>query len=150
MLTNILLTSILVLLLLVIVAISIIFFRAYRAFNVFISPSEPGKPSPMALAVDAASAFIARALLAQFKGFLMGLQSGQSRGEKAIQGDLIEGLAAQNPIAAVLMSFPALRKSLRRNPSLMDVALSALSNKMGLSHSSNGDNEKSGSPKFKL
>lgn len=152
MITNILLLTILLVLLSVIGFLIYEFFKFWRMAIDFITPQEEGKPSPLALAVDAGAIFLARALLAQAKGFLMGLQSGQARGEKAVQADLVEGLAGQNPITALLMSFPALRKTIRRNPALMDVALNTLVNKAGVSGLvvGQGNNHNGEQPKFNL
>ena len=154
MITNILLVSILLVLLSAICAFAFVCYRVWRTALDFITPTEEGKPSALAVAVDSASIFLARALLAQAKGFLMGLQSGQSRSEKSVQADLVEGLASQNPLTALLMSFPALKKSIRRNPALLDVALSALANKAGAGGSlvNLSDNKGNGNQqvKFKL
>ena len=97
--------------------------RFMRTLKLFIEPESEGQPSPLAKVTDATASMFARAVIAQGKGLLMGLQSGAVRAEKAITADIQEGIAQQNPLGAMLTSFPALRKSLRRNPALMDVAL---------------------------
>lgn len=90
----------------------------------FVTPHEEGKPSQLALAADALSSMMARALVVQFKTSMMGSSSARTRGEQAIQGDVAQDIASNIPAAAALMdSFPTLRRSLRRNPSLLDFAL---------------------------
>lgn len=127
-------------------ALVLLFVKSRRIVLDFILPEGEGKPSPLAQAVDVACSFLARALIAQSKGFLMGLQSGQQRAEKAVKGDIAEGIVSQNPLGALLMSFPALKKTLRRNPALLDMALGNLSNNQMNVPGGNGEN----SPKFNL
>lgn len=93
----------------------------------FISPTAPNQPSPMAITAEALSAMVARAITAQLKTTLMGMESGASRGEKAVQGDLALDIAGQTPLGAVLGAFPRLSKTLRKNPGLLDFALGAIS-----------------------
>lgn len=78
----------------------------------------------------------------------MASQSAAVRAEKAIEGDIAEGLAAQNPIVAMAMqAFPKLGKTLRRNPELVDVVLAKLASKVSVAP---GNGATSASPKFKL
>lgn len=146
-LTNILLGLILAFNIGVVATLMSLFFKYRKLILDFILPPEEGKPSALSLAIDVACSFLARALIAQYKGFLMGLQSGQARAEKAVKGDMAEGLIEQNPLGALLMSFPALKKTLRRNPALLDVALNSLGSRSGVSMPGNGGGE---SPKFNL
>lgn len=104
----------------------------------FVTPPAENQPSALANAVDAMGVILARAIVAQVKGFMMGLQSADVRAEKAIQGDIAEGLANQSPIGSLLTSFPALRKTLRRNPQLIDMALSALGNRFNHNSGNSG------------
>lgn len=82
----------------------------------------------MAQVVEAAGLIVARSIVAQAKASFMGMESGAKRQEAAIAGDIAEGvLNTQLPLAgALLQSFPSLRKTLRRNPQLLDLALSKL------------------------
>lgn len=148
LITNILLSLILVLFLSLTVTGVILFLKLSSILREFITPPAENQPSPLANTIDAMGTIIARSIVAQIKGFMMGLQSADRRAENAIQGDIAEGLANQNPIGSLLTSFPALRKTLRRNPQLIDMALSALGNKFG---HANGNNHSSGTQvKFKL
>jgi len=135
---------ILILILASILALSVIFFLIFRkirdvqnVFTQFITPADEKTPSALAKTAEIFSDMMARSVMAQAKSFLMGLQSGQKRAEAAIQGDIAQDLAGQggNPLGAVLSSFPAVKKTLRRNPQLMDLALSYLANKVGTSGS---------------
>ena len=58
----------------------------------------------------------------------MGQQSGQVRQEKAVEGAIAEDLVrAAHPLAGTLLdAMPELRKTLKRNPGLLDFALSKL------------------------
>jgi hypothetical protein len=102
--------------------------RTKDEIKAFITPLPDGNASPLAQTADALSSVFARAITAQLKTSFMGAQSGAVRAEKAIAGDIAEDLLnAQSPIAgALLSSFPALKKTLRRNPQLIDLALSKL------------------------
>lgn len=153
LMTNILLACMLASILVAFVATVLIFIkvrRAYRQFISFITPEADGKPSPAATVAQNVSDMAARSIVAQVKGFLMGLQSGQSRGQTAVTGDIVEGAAGQQlpMIGAVLDSFPALKRTLRRNPALLDLALSKLAGVKSGSNQSQGSN--GDSPKFKL
>lgn len=122
---------------------------AKAEFLTFVSPAGDGQPSPLARFVEASASTIGRAVVAQAKTTLMGLSSGVVRGEKAIEGAMAEDVAEQLPLgAALLSSFPQVRKSLRRNPGLIDLALPLLA-KFGAGKEpvpSNG----SSSPRFKF
>jgi len=71
---------------------------------------------------------VARAVVARIKTSLMGSQSGQVRQEKAVEGAIAEDVArAAHPLAGTLLdAMPELRKTLRKNPHLLDFALSKL------------------------
>lgn len=102
--------------------------RVYRSFQAFLVPKAEGQTSPLADMIQAASDVAARTLVMQAKSTFMGIQSGQARAAAAVQGDIAEDvLGAASPIASgLLASFPALRKTLRRNPGLVDLALPLL------------------------
>jgi len=132
---NILLTAILlcnVVLLAVILVAGARIRREYRRIsqevNQFILPVDEKTPSPAAQVADQISSMFARALVAQAKASFMGKQSGEARGQAAIEGDIALDMAGQaSPlIGGLLNSFPALKKTLRRNPQLLDFALSKL------------------------
>lgn len=106
--------------------------RTYRKIeNVlrqFTIPEKEGEPTPLYLFVDSISQAFARSVVAMAKSQLMANQSAVVRGEKAIEGDIAEDLAnASSPaMAAVLGAFPTLRKTLRRNPALLNFAVQKL------------------------
>lgn len=125
--------------------------RIERIVRDFVSSPDEKTQSPLAQTVDQISQVVARAVIVQAKTTLMGLKSGDVRGEHAVQADIVEGMAGQQlPLAgALLESFPALKKTLKRNPALLDFALSKLSGlTSGGASRSNGGN--TSSPKFKL
>lgn len=131
-------------------------FREYRSirdsFTAFVTPIEKDKPSPLATVIDSASVMVARAIMAQLKTYLMGVQSGAVRGEKGLQADIAQDAMNGTPLGSVLSAFPTLRKSLRRNPGLVDIALGLLANRIGSSVNSGLSNSVSngGSPQFSL
>lgn len=147
---NILLTAILVVLLVSFGFTAFYVRRAYLAVLGFLTPQDDGKPSPLATVTDVACSMLARAVVMQAKATFMGIQSGAARAEKAIQADITEDVITQtNPmLGAALESFPALRKTLRRNPGLVDVAMQYLASRQGVP---GGNHSKEiSSPKFKL
>ena len=97
--------------------------------RVFVTPKGPEEASPLASVVDVGAGMVARAVTAQIKTSLMGQQSGQVRQERAIDGAIAEDMArAAHPLAGTLLdAMPELRKTLRKNPALLDFALSKLS-----------------------
>lgn len=126
--------------------------RWARQIHQFLTPAGEGQPSPAYHAIDAVAAILARAITAQVKTTLMGKSSGEARAEQAVMADIAEDTLDQKlPLAgAILNSFPRLRKSLRRNPALLDLALSQFS-KMGTqSGVGNGSAPVGQSPRFKL
>lgn len=126
--------------------------KLYQFENVirsFVTPIDEKTGSPLAKVTESAADMIARSIMAQAKGFMLGLQSGQKRAETAIQADIAEGSGlGASPLGAVLESFPALKKTLRRNPQLIDMAMGYLSRKKGVAAGSSSDNGQQ--PKFKL
>jgi len=94
----------------------------------FITPKGPEEASPLATIVDVGADMVARAVTARIKTSLMGSQSGVVRQEKAVDGAIAEDLArAAHPLAGTLLdAMPELRKTLRRNPGLLDFALQKL------------------------
>jgi len=99
-----------------------------KTFRIFVSPKGPEQASPLADVVDVGADMVGRAVTARIKTSLMGQQSGQVRQEKAVDGAIAEDLArAAHPLAGTLLdAMPELRKTLRKNPGLLDFALSKL------------------------
>jgi len=94
----------------------------------FVTPTGPDQASPLANVVDVGADMVARAVTARIKTSLMGSQSGQVRQEKAVEGAIAEDVVrAAHPLAGTLLdAMPELRKTLRKNPALLDFALSKL------------------------
>ena len=152
---NILLTAILVCnvaILAIILGVLAKIGRKYRALERFLEPRGPGEPSDFSDLVGQISDSFARSILAQAKATFMGKQSGENRAAAAIDADVaMDAVSQVNPaIGAVLNSFPALRKTLKRNPALIDLALSRLTKNQNTTApvvpGSNGDHQ----VKFKL
>lgn len=128
--------------------------RVYQNIIGFITPVDDKTPSPAAQVADQISSMFARALVAQAKASFMGKQSGEARAQAAIDGDIALDLAVQaSPlIGALANSFPALKKTLRRNPQLLDLVLSKLGGggSAGAPAPSNGNNGHHLQTTFKL
>lgn len=123
-----------------------------REFNCFIMPEAEGKPSPLASTMQVLTEMMGRSVAASLKAVFMGKASGVARAEEAQQGALTEAAVEQAGFGGLLSSLPGLRKGLRKNPGLLDLALNFLSNR-GESGAANfvpGGNGKSSSPQFKL
>lgn len=114
----------------------------------FIVPEAENKPSKLANVLQIFADMIGRGVAASIKGAFMGMESGIKRAEQAIEADMVDQQVNSNPVlGAVLESFPKLKKTLRRNPALLDVALGIIAKRNGNSQSLvSGSNE----PKFKL
>jgi len=93
----------------------------------YITPTG-SEPSALSKSWEAASDEVARAIMARAKMTFGGLSSGVVRGEQAVEGDIAEDTArASSPIIdGLLSSYPSLRKTLRKNPALLDFAISKL------------------------
>lgn len=98
----------------------------------FCSPKGPEEASPLATCVDVGADMVARAVTARIKTSLMGQQSGEVRQQAAVDGAMAEDLVrAAHPLAGTLLdSMPELRKTLRKNPGLLDYALSKMAGKV--------------------
>jgi len=133
---NILLTSILLANVAILAIIGIISLKVrgiFRDIVSFITPPDEKTPSQVANVVSTVSDSFARSIVAQAKATFMGKQSGVVRAEKGVDADIAEDtLAMVNPtLSAILTSFPALRKTLRKNPALIDLALEKLTGSHG-------------------
>lgn len=124
---NILLTCILLtnVILLVVILLAFVKIRqTWRDIIAFITPVKENEPSRLAQTISTISDMIARALVAQLKTTFMGKESGQVRGEQAVELDIV---AASNPLLGIaLNTIPGLKKTLRRNPALIDFAMRKL------------------------
>jgi hypothetical protein len=115
----------------------------------FITPVSADIPSEFAKLTDTISSVFARSITAQIKTTLMGIQSGQVRNQKALEGDIAEGIAESTPIGAALTSIPAVRKALRHNPGLIDIAMNFL-NGPGKGSNLSGNNGSKEQVQFKF
>jgi hypothetical protein len=75
---------------------------------------------------------MARAIVAQAKTTFMAGESAVARGKATVEADINQDLLAQsNPlIGGLLNSFPTLKKTLRRNPGLMNFAMEKMASIM--------------------
>jgi hypothetical protein len=113
------------------IAILVFFWRVrriYAEFRSFLTPPGENQPSAFSQLVEVVSQSFARAILATFKAQFMGTQGSLARAEKAVAGDIMEdAVASASPVlGTILQSFPALRRTLRRNPGLIDLVVSRL------------------------
>ena len=98
----------------------------------FVSPVSEGAPSPLATIVETTADMFSRSMMASAKMTFAGLSSGAVRQEAAIAGDIAVDMATMNPvIEGLLSSFPSLKKTLRKNPALLDLAVAKLTEKIG-------------------
>lgn len=115
-----------------------------------ITPEAEGKPSQLGMITEATAVIFGRAITAQIKTTLMGMESGVIRAQKAVEGDIAQDLAGQSPIAGLLASFPHLSKTLKRNPALMGVAEMALSKLISKNNGGSGAPSNGSAVKFHL
>lgn len=100
-------------------------FRLFvREIVSFVASPDGKAPCPLSVIADS---FIAR-LVERFKVTLMGFKSGESRAEQAALAGLAEDVANQESplLAAGLSAFPSLKKSILKNPALVQFLLSKL------------------------
>lgn len=105
----------------------ILVLRVRSIFNnikAFIIPVDDKSESPASLLY----ALLIKRLAVELKVTIMGSMGGKAKGEayaeQAIMTDMVE---AENPaIAAIMTAFPSLGKSLKKNPALMQYALSKI------------------------
>jgi hypothetical protein len=92
----------------------------------FITPPGDNLPCPAAEILNSVSETMANHFMLKAKAALMGIASGNARGEAAVEGAVADDLlAASSPLAAgLLQSMPSLKKLVRKNPALLQFALS--------------------------
>jgi len=129
--TNILLIALLTVNVALLTFVGVYTLRFRSLFRSFVTSPDEKTPSPFAELVSNISDVFSRSVLAGAKTTFMGLQSGLVRGEKAVGADIAEDIiSAKNPLlGAALDSFPSLRKTLRRNPKLIDIVAQRLLDK---------------------
>jgi hypothetical protein len=123
-----------------------------RQITSFITPESDGKPSPLANSIEAISEIFGRSITAQIKTTLMGVESGLVRGSKSVDKAIAEdALRMSNPlISGLLDSFPAVKKTLSKNPALLDLAISQLTKRMPAVPSNNHNEQPTSQVQFKL
>lgn len=119
--------------LMIVVAFFIKAARLYQDIQYLFTPKGDGLPSPAYEMVTALAEAGAQALFRQVKTSFGGLKSGEVRAGKAIDADMAEAvLEATNPaLATMINAIPGLKKTLRRNPGLIDLAMEKLGGRFG-------------------
>jgi len=95
-----------------------------------VSPGEDGGPSPLAQVAKGLVDQGAKSVVDHIKTSFMGIESGQARAEKFLDGAISsDALALGAPgLAQVLGNFPTVKKFLMKNPALADLAIQKLAN----------------------
>ena len=145
---NILLTFILLTNLAIFACLILFFVKSrsiIRQIRDFITPADDKTPSPLAQTTSAISEVFARSFVAQAKATFMGIQSGQVRADKAIEADVaMDALQMTNPmIASILQMFPSIKKAIRKNPAIIDMAFKQIG-KINAPAGDNHDNDHQG------
>jgi len=98
--------------------------------------------TPAETVVERAADTAAVAMMAHLKTTVGGIQSGQVRGEKAVEAALaMDGLNLANPLlGGILSSMPALQKLIKKNPALLDFAVGKLAGRLGDGGPAGGNN----------
>jgi hypothetical protein len=105
----------------------------------FVSPPAEGQPSPLAVTGKAIADQIGASIVNHLKAYLANKESLAVRQANAVEGDLALDIASQNQLLNVaLASFPNLRKTLRKNPALLGLALERLGGSSSLVASAPG------------
>lgn len=129
--TNVLLTLILLILLVFLASFFVVLLqirRKYASIIAFITPAGPDQPSQLAIVAQTLSGMVGSALVSSARGFLMGQKSIEKRQESAAAADEISA----SPIGGIVNMLPnSLKKTIIKNPQLLDIA-------MGLLHPSSG------------
>jgi len=98
--------------------------RVYKTFIDFITPAREGEPSALALTASNMADMLARSLIAQVKAYLMGLQSGTVRADNAEAfNTAVEVAGSANPLIGAVVNIPGVKKLLKKNPGLLDLAI---------------------------
>lgn len=121
-----------------------------REFREFITPQSDNAPSRLAMVFQSISEMFGRSMVASLKGFMMGAKSGEVRQANAETGEAI----GASPIGALVDMLPkSVKRSLIKNPQLLDLAMGFMA-KQGQGpggQSNDNHNYQSASPvKFKL
>ena len=111
----------------------------------FVSPPGDNKPSQLARVAEALSEMVGRAVVASLKGFLMGQKSIEVRQGNAEAGEAV----SQSPLGGIVNILPAsIKKSLIKNPQLLDLALGYINRQND--NSPGGNHQRADKAKFNL
>lgn len=102
--------------------------RLLQQGRAFITPESEGKPSPLANITQVTADMVGRAISASLKATFMGKASVISKNEAKVDNDIVmDSIGLANPLISTLLgNFPSLKKTLTRNPALLDIALQKL------------------------
>lgn len=107
--------------------------RKYNDIVDFITPPGDKLPSKLAQVSEALSEMIGRAIVASLRGFLLGQKSIEARQANAEAGEAVES----SPLGGLVNILPiSLKKSLIKNPQMLDLAMGFLSRSGGSGGSS--------------
>lgn len=116
--------------------------RFEQAFASFVTAPDEKTPSLFASTVDNISRTVGHGVAIELKTTFMGIQSGAKRAEQAVMNDIVQDTVQEaSPLAgAVLESFPSLKKTIAKNPALLDVLLSRVMGGMASKTNNGGAN----------
>lgn len=127
--------------------ISLQFRKKYRDITAFLTPIADNQASPLAKTFEAISEMIGRAIVASLRGFLLGQKSIETRQASATAGEEMSA----SPLGGLVNMLPiSLKKSLIKNPQLLDLAMGYMSKDNHRSSGSGGGSGTSAPAKFKL
>lgn len=112
---------------LVIFAIFYLILRSiFKKIICFITPETENQESPISLLYG----ILIKRLATEFRLTLIGQKGGENKGESYAERAAIEDVASEvNPtLGAILTAFPSIGKALRKNPMLLNYALSKIKN----------------------
>lgn len=112
----------------------------------FLTPQSDTVPSALATVMQSAASMIGSALVASAKGFLMGQKSIEKRQASAEAGEAISA----SPIGGIVNLLPnSVKKSIIKNPQLLDMAMGLFAQKSE-SSPSGGNGQSASRAKFNL
>lgn len=92
----------------------------------FLVSPDGHSPSPLATVVNDLAVMVGQSVSAHIKATLMGVESGDARGERALKTDVL--LDTSPLLAGIASSFPHVAKRINKNPELASVAMNLLAN----------------------
>jgi hypothetical protein len=108
----------------------------FREFKDFITPPGENKPSKLALVVESITELMGRSLVAHLKAMLMGTKSGDAKADMAATGEMIDA----SPLGMIVNLLPkSVKRSLIKNPQILDYAMGILAKKQAPSDNHSGE-----------